>query len=34
MGGGFTATLDYVDTHRSFSSLGDATAVFSITKAF
>lgn len=34
MGGGFSATLDYVDTHRSFSTLGDATAVFSITKAF
>jgi uncharacterized protein (TIGR02001 family) len=33
-GSGFSATLDYVDTHRSFTSLGDATAVFSITKAF
>jgi uncharacterized protein (TIGR02001 family) len=34
VGGGFTASLDYVDTHRSFTNLGDATAVFSITKAF
>ena len=34
LGSGFTATLDYVDSHRSFSTLGDATAVFSITKAF
>jgi uncharacterized protein (TIGR02001 family) len=34
IGGGFTATLDYVDTARSFSPLGNATAVFSITKAF
>lgn len=34
LGKGFTATLDYVDTHRAFSSLGDATAVFSISKAF
>jgi uncharacterized protein (TIGR02001 family) len=34
IGGGFTATLDYVDTHRSFTNLGDATAVFSITKSF
>jgi uncharacterized protein (TIGR02001 family) len=34
IGGGFSATLDYVDTHRSFTNLGDATAVFSISKAF
>jgi uncharacterized protein (TIGR02001 family) len=34
LGSGITATLDYVDTHRSFSNLGDATAVFSISKAF
>ena len=34
IGGGFTASLDYVDTHRAFSNLGDATAVFSIAKAF
>lgn len=34
IGGGFTASLDYVDTHRSFTNLGDATAVFSITKSF
>lgn len=34
MGGGFTATLDYVDTSRAYSSLGDATAVFSIVKSF
>jgi uncharacterized protein (TIGR02001 family) len=34
LGGGFSATLDYVDTHRAFTNLGDATAVFSITKSF
>jgi uncharacterized protein (TIGR02001 family) len=34
LGGGFSASLDYVDTHRSFTSLGDATGVFSISKAF
>jgi uncharacterized protein (TIGR02001 family) len=34
IGGGFSATLDYVDTHRAFTNLGDATAVFSIAKAF
>ncbi|MCB5423663.1 hypothetical protein H0274_00210 [Altererythrobacter sp. CC-YST694] len=34
MGAGFTATLDYVDTAHSFTSLGDATAVFSISKSF
>lgn len=34
MGSGFTATLDYVDTSRAYSSLGDATAVFSIVKSF
>lgn len=34
IGGGFTASLDYVDTHRAFTNLGDATAVFSITKSF
>jgi uncharacterized protein (TIGR02001 family) len=34
LGSGITATLDYVDTHRSFSDLGDATAVFTISKAF
>jgi uncharacterized protein (TIGR02001 family) len=33
LGGGFSATLDYVDTHRAFTNLGDATAVFSITKS-
>ena len=32
--GGWSATLDYIDTRRSFSNLGDATAVFSITKSF
>lgn len=34
LGGGFSATLDYVDTHHDFTGLGDATAVFSISKAF
>jgi uncharacterized protein (TIGR02001 family) len=34
IGSGFSATLDYVDTARSGSSLGKATAVFSITKSF
>jgi uncharacterized protein (TIGR02001 family) len=34
LGGGFSASLDYVDTHRSFTNLGDATGVFSITKSF
>ncbi|KPL68320.1 hypothetical protein SZ64_09420 [Erythrobacter sp. SG61-1L] len=34
MGAGFTATLDYVDTAHSLTSLGDATAVFSISKSF
>lgn len=34
LGGGFSATLDYVDTHRAFTNLGDATAVFSIAKSF
>lgn len=34
LGSGFTATLDYVDTAHSFTSLGDATAVFSISKSF
>lgn len=34
LGKGFTATLDYVDTARAFSTAGKATAVFSITKSF
>ena len=34
LGSGITATLDYVDTSRSFTPLGKATAVFSLTKAF
>lgn len=34
MGAGFTATLDYVDSAHSLTSLGDATAVFSISKSF
>lgn len=34
LGKGFTATLDYVDTAHSFTSLGKATAVFSISKSF
>jgi uncharacterized protein (TIGR02001 family) len=34
VGGGFTARLDYVDTHRSFSNLGKATALFTLTKSF
>lgn len=34
LGSGFSATLDYIDTARAGTSLGDATAVFSITKTF
>ena len=34
LGSGLTATLDYVDTSRAFSSLGDATVVASLTMAF
>lgn len=34
LGQGFTASLDYVDTARAHTSLGDATAVFSIAKSF
>jgi uncharacterized protein (TIGR02001 family) len=34
LGHGFSAGLDYIDTHRSYSSLGDGTAVVSITRAF
>lgn len=34
LGSGLTATLDYVDTSRAFSSLGDATVVASLTMSF
>lgn len=34
IGAGFTATLDYVDTARSFTPLGKATFVARLTKAF
>lgn len=34
LGHGFTATLDYVDTSRAYTSLGDATVVASIALAF
>lgn len=34
LGSGITATVDYVDTARAFSPLGDATVVGSITFAF
>lgn len=34
VGSGFTVGGAYVDTARAFSPLGDATAVFSITKSF
>jgi len=34
IGAGFTVTADYVDTAHSLTPLGDATAVFSITKSF
>ena len=34
VGSGFTIGGAYVDTARAFSPLGDATAVFSITKSF
>ena len=34
LGRGFTAKLDYVDTARSFSPMGDATVVGSLTFAF
>lgn len=33
-GGGFSATLDYVDTARAYTSLGDATVVASLAFAF
>lgn len=34
LGSGITATVDYVDTARAFSPLGDATVVGSVTFAF
>ena len=34
LGSGITATVDYVDTARAFSPLGDATVVGSLTFAF
>ncbi|WP_369026723.1 TorF family putative porin [Qipengyuania sp. RANM35] len=34
LGSGFTATLDYVDTAHSFTSLGDATVVAGLSFAF
>lgn len=34
LGSGFTATLDYIDTAHSLTPLGNATAVFSLSKAF
>ena len=34
LGSGFTATVDYVDTARAYSDLGDATVVASLTFAF
>lgn len=34
LGNGFTATADYVDTAHSFTPLGSATAVVSLTKSF
>jgi len=33
-GGGFSATVDYVDTSHAFTSLGDATVVASLAFAF
>lgn len=34
LGGGLTATVDYVDTARAYTSLGDATVVASLAFAF
>lgn len=34
LGSGFTATVDYVDTSRAYTDLGDATVVASLTFAF
>lgn len=34
IGSGFTATVDYVDTARAYTDLGDATVVASLTFAF
>lgn len=34
IGSGFTATVDYVDTARAYTELGDATVVASLTFAF
>lgn len=34
LGGGFSASLDYIDTAHALTPLGDATAVFSISKSF
>lgn len=34
LGSGFTATADYVDTARSFSTAGDPTVVVSLKKSF
>lgn len=34
LGGGLSATVDYVDTSRAFTSLGDATVVGRLTFAF
>lgn len=34
LGSGLTATVDYVDTSRAYSSLGDATVVASLTLSF